>query len=175
VSPRKPRQPPSLTVDAIETAALRYLARSDRTEAQVKGYLVRLGASAARAQALIRRFQERGYLDDAGYARRWARDRLTRKPMGRDRLEAELIAKGVTPLVAAETLDELYSDEHEQTLAETLARRASVTPAFLRGRGFQEDVIEAVLGGIGREDAAGGESSAARRGRPTKRDSVGAS
>ena len=159
MSPRNPRQPPPLTVEAIEKAALRYLARCDRTEVQVRSYLVRIGAPAARVESLIRAFEKRGYLNDAGYARRWARDRLTRKPMGRGRLEAELLAKGVAPLIVADTLDELYRDQHEQALAEELARRTAVTPAFLRRRGFQEEVIEAVLGAAGSER---GEPSAGR-------------
>ena len=172
MSPRKPRQPPSPTVDAIEEAALRYLARSDRTEAQVKGYLARIGASAVRTRTIIRRFYKRGYLNDAGYARRWARDRLARKPMGRDRLEAELLAKGLAPVIVAETLDELYGDEQEQALAEALARQISVTPSFLRRRGFQEDIIEAVFGNTGREESAGREPSAVRRRRRTAIDTV---
>jgi regulatory protein len=173
VSPRKPRQPQSPTVDAIEEAALRYLARSDRTEAQVKGYLARIGAPAARARTIIRRFHERGYLNDAGYARRWGRDRLARKPMGRDRLEAELLAKGLTPVIVEETLDELYRDEHEQALAESLARQRSVTPSFLRRRGFQEDIIEAMFGNTGREESVG-ESAAVRRRPAADRHRLGA-
>jgi len=172
VSPRNPRQPPLLAVEAIEKAALRYLARCDRTEAQVRGYLVRIGASAARAERLISGFQARGYLDDAGYARRWARDRLSRKPMGRGRLEAELMAKGVASNVVADTLDELYREQHEQALAEELARRTAVTPAFLRRRGFQEEVIEAVLGAAYRQD--GEPSAIQRRGRAQDRQRLGA-
>lgn len=162
VSPRKPRQP-SPTVDAIEQAALRYLARSDRTEAQVKGYLARIGASAVRTRTIIRRFHERGYLNDAGYAQRWARDRLARTPMGRDRLEAELLAKGLTTVLVSETLDGLYGEGQERALAEALARRPSVTSSFLRRRGFQEDIIESVIRNTGHEESAGKEPSATRR------------
>ena len=172
MSLRKPHQPPSPTVDAIEEAALRYLARSDRTEAQVKGYLARIGASAARTRTIISRFHERGYLNDAEYARRWARNRLARKPMGRDRLEAELLAKGVTPVIIAETLDELYRDKQEQALAEALARQTSVTPSFLRRRGFQEDIIEAVLGGTRCEESGGSRPSAGQRRRRPQIDTV---
>jgi SOS response regulatory protein OraA/RecX len=172
VSLRKPRQPPSPTVDAIEESALRYLARSDRTEAQVKGYLARIGASAARIRTIIRRFHERGYLNDAGYARRWARDRLARKPMGRDRLEAELLAKGMTLVIVAETLDELYGDGQEQALAAALARQPAVTSSVLRRRGFQEDIIESVLGNTGREESVGSEPSAVRQRRRPGVDSV---
>ena len=171
MSPRKPRQPPP-PLEAIEDAALRYLARADRTEAQVKGYLARIGASAARARTLIRRLHQRGYLNDAGFARRWARDRLIRKPMGRERLEAELQAKGVAPLIVAETLDELYRNEREYVLAEALARRTAVTPSFLRRRGFPEDIIEAVIGSAGRGEQADGEPSAARRNRRPQIDMV---
>src|SRR5881296_2685496 len=50
----------SPVVDPTEQAALRYLARRDRTEAQMKAYLVRLGASSTSIRNMIKRLVERG-------------------------------------------------------------------------------------------------------------------
>jgi regulatory protein len=140
-------------------AALRYLGRRDRTEAQVAAFLRRRGVSAPRVAAELRRLRILGYLNDEAYARRWAASRLSRKPMGRLRLEAELLAQGVDRALARAALDEAYGGRTERELAEAvLAQRAGTAgdraaqaglrvrqARLLRGRGFSEETIEAVL------------------------------
>jgi regulatory protein len=130
--------------DPIQQAALRYLARRPRTIAQMKAYLARIGASPTGVRTAIAKFQRLGYLDDDAYARRWARDRLARKPMGRERLEHELGAQGLEEHLIAVTLEELYGETSERELALKLAGSRAVTPSFLRRRGFSEDTIESV-------------------------------
>ena len=132
--------------DPIQQAALRYLARRPRTIAHMKAHLVRIGASPARVRTLIANFQRLGYLDDAEYARRWARNRLARKPMGRERLECELTAQGLEAHISGIVLDELYGETSERELALKLAASRAVTPGFLRRRGFADDTIESVCG-----------------------------
>jgi len=142
--------------DLIEQAALRYLANRDRTEAQVRGFLSRAGASAPRAKDVIARFFRLGYLNDAVYAQRWAGVRLARRPMGRDRLEAELLAQGLDRATVAKTLDKVYSKQNERDLARSLlsrrigsgTRRTDAARAgLLRRYGFREEVIEELLNG----------------------------
>ncbi|MER3422183.1 MAG: hypothetical protein C4293_02065, partial [Nitrospiraceae bacterium] len=93
--------------DPLEQAALRHLARRDRTEAQMKAYLTRMGASPTRITSVIRGLQARGYLNDQAYALRWARSRIERRPMGRDRLEAELIGQGLDRHTVSGVLDQV--------------------------------------------------------------------
>lgn len=142
------------TGDAIELAVLRYLARRDRTEAQVRAFLNRAGASVSRTQVLIKGFLQRGYLNDEAYALRWARDRLARRPMGHDRLEAELLAQGFDSATTARTLQRIYSERNERDLARSLlslrsgSRRTEAARAgLLRRHGFREELIEELLGG----------------------------
>lgn len=135
--------------------ALGYLARCDRTEAQLTAFLVRKGLQAARIQPILRRLRGLGYLNDDAYARRWAAARVARQPMGRARLEAELSAKGLDRSVVLNTIEEVYRDLREPDLARMLMRRdrrglkgATLAQRVrrLRGRGFSEEIIEEVLG-----------------------------
>jgi regulatory protein len=138
----------------IEQGAFRYLAARDRTEAQFKRYLAKLGASPTRVRLLTTLFRSRGYLDDAAFAMRWAQSRLARRPMGRARLEAELLKQGVDPVITSRTLDQVYRDRTERELADCLlmsrcgrGTRGGLArdAALLRRHGFSEETIEAAL------------------------------
>lgn len=154
------RQPVSLRragrrgANRIESSAVRYLAVRDRTEAQLRAYLTKVGASPSRIRALITRFRARGYLNDEAFAVQWARSRLARRPMGRARLEAELLRQGVARHTTTRTLDLMYGEVSERELACRLVRHAIPHRAELvrcaerlRRRGFSEETIEAVLSG----------------------------
>jgi regulatory protein len=144
----------SKPLDRLETAALRYLARRERHEGQVRAHLERAGASPSQIRTLLSRFRRLGYLDDRGYARRWIEARLQRKPMGRERAEAELLAKGFDPSVLRETLDEVYREQDERRLAQSLLHQGGYDrqdgpiarmAALLRRHGFTDETIESVL------------------------------
>jgi len=144
----------SPAVDPTEQATFRYLARRDRTEAQMRAYLIRLGVSSARAGRVIKRLVEQGYLDDERYGFRWASARLARRPMGRERLEAEMVGQGLERDTIERTLDQVYGERSEGELALTLLRRKydlrnpacrSSGATLLRRYGFTEETIEAVL------------------------------
>lgn len=145
----------SPVVDPTEQAALRYLARRDRTEAQMRTYLTRMGESSAQVGSMIKRLVERGYLNDDRYALRWASERLAHRPMGRERLEAELMGQGLERDLVVHTLDQVYGERSERDLALALLRRKhdvrnpasrSREAILLRRYGFAEETIEAVLG-----------------------------
>jgi len=151
---RQTLQSLSPVVDPTEQAALRYLARRDRTDAQMRAYLIRLGVSSARAGRVIKRLVEQGYLDDERYGLRWASARLARRPMGRERLEAEMIGQGLERDTIERTLDQVYGERSERELALALLRRKydvrnpasrSAGATLLRRYGFTEETIEAVL------------------------------
>ena len=139
----------------FERAAVRYLAGRDRTEAQMKAYLTRAGASPARIRALLDHFRARGYINDRAYALRWAQARLKQRPMGTARLEAELEAKGFAPATVAETVAQAYEGRAPREWAARLLRQREragrpLTPGrragLLRQYGFEEDVIEEMAG-----------------------------
>ncbi len=149
----KPRRA-SLSAAAAEQAALRYLARRDRTQEQVRAYLLRLGLSQPGVRTLLRQLVRLGYVNDARYAARWTKARLARRPMGRDRLEAELLAQGLDASLVASTLALEFGERSERDLAQTLLAKGAkavrgASPgqlgALLRRHGFSEDLIQNLL------------------------------
>lgn len=149
-----PHTKPTVPPDSLLSAALRYLARGDRTVAQMTGYLNRKNASPALVRRVLVRLRGWGYLDDGAFAARWAGARLARRPMGRARLEAELRAKGFDEGTVLKTVVQVFRETDEADLARTLVarrlregRRGRVrAAAVLRRDGFTDDTIEAVLG-----------------------------
>lgn len=132
------------------TMAIRYLARAERTASQVEQYVQGKGASRAQGQGVIRELERRGYLDDQAYAMRWAEARLSRRPMGRERLKLELLSRGFEDRVAERALLSAYRSISEQELAcralegRTARTRPPQWVRFLRQRGFDDDTIQQV-------------------------------
>jgi regulatory protein len=135
--------------------AVRYLARWDRTVAQMEQFLRDKGASPTQVTHTIGRLSDLRYLNDRAYAERWVDSRLARQPMGRERLKVELQAKGVPDPV----IDEALSDALKHLDEDALARRAltarlragrrrmtSLQAArLLRQWGFDEDVVARIM------------------------------
>jgi regulatory protein len=130
--------------------AVRYLARTDRTTAQVERYVQEKGASRTQGRAIILDLQRKGYLNDQAYAMRWAETRLSRRPMGRERLKAELLQRGFEEQVTERALRKAYQSISEQELAcQALEPRVGRTRPLqwvrlLRQRGFDDDTIQQV-------------------------------
>ena len=140
--------------------AVRALARSDRTTAQIERLLAAKGASPSQVRAAIRRLTSLRYLDDVAFAARWADRRLARMPMGRARLHEELLATGCPEQIVRATLRATYRKVNEQDLAMQVVMMAgratsAQTPGrvarLLSQRGFDEDTIETVMGPLMRE------------------------
>jgi SOS response regulatory protein OraA/RecX len=112
----------------------------------MKAYLSRLGASATQIGALVVQFRSRHYLNDEAFALRWARGRLARRPMGRERLEAELLGQGIDQPTTTWALNRTYDEISELDLARRLLERRVAGPVLLRRYGFSEETIEALFG-----------------------------
>ena len=137
--------------------AVRYLARGDRSAAQVQRYLAGRGFSKAEIRRALRTLQRLGYVDDEAVALRMAEARLARRPMAREALAVELEARGFAPAAVARAVQRAYAWLSDEAMAQrflkSLPRRFS-DPAqegrrragLLRGRGFSADVSESVLG-----------------------------
>jgi SOS response regulatory protein OraA/RecX len=109
---------------------------------------------------VVRRLTSLKYLDDVSFAARWADRRLERMPMGRVRLQEELLATGCPEPIVHATLRVAYRKVSERDLAMqvvTMAGRISSAQArdrvarLLSQRGFDEDTIETVMGPLMRE------------------------
>ncbi len=130
--------------------AMRYLARWDRTVAQLEQHLRAKGASPALIHQTTGRLSDLRYLNDRTFAERWVERRLARQPMGPARLKAELQAKGITASLADDTVGKALLNIDQETVArralesrQRKGRRLTLVQAqlFLRQRGFEEEVI----------------------------------
>ena len=72
---------------------------------------------------MVDRLRAERYLDDAGYAARFARSRLAHHGLGRRRVQAVLVQKGVARATIAEGLQSALAEVSEQDILDTLARR----------------------------------------------------
>jgi regulatory protein len=135
--------------------AVRALARRDRTTDQIARLLAAKGASPTQVRTVVRRLTSLKYLDDAAFALRWAERRLARMPVGRARLQEELLATGCSESIVQETVRASYRKVSERDLArQVVATAGKLTSPRMRGRvarllsqrGFDEDTIETALG-----------------------------
>ena len=140
--------------------ALNLLAFRPRSARELKRQLVRKGEPEAFADAAVARLTASGLLNDAEFARQFARSKVVGKGMSRRRLEQELYRKGVERETATEAIGEVLSDEDvdEAGMLERLARKkartlGSLDPAskrrrlyaFLARRGHDSDAIRRAL------------------------------
>ena len=93
--------------------AYRYLSRRERTVAEVRRHLEVKRCEPAAIDAAVAELEDLGYLDDAGYAERFAEDRRELDGWGAERIARRLAAVGVdrehivTAVAARDTASEL--------------------------------------------------------------------
>jgi regulatory protein len=139
--------------DAWE-AAIALLAMRGYSTHDLQQRLRRRGYAAEAIAAAVTRLTAARYLDDAEYARAWARSRARRLSMGPARLARELRARGVSEEHIAAALAEVRAEDDPRTLAEAAAARRLKglqgvpaeaarrrLAAYLARRGFSTDII----------------------------------
>lgn len=148
-------------MDEAVRLAVGFLARQDRTVAQVEKFLAARGASPSQIKQVVHRLTDLRYLSDQDYAQRWVERRLSTRPMGPERLKAELQAKGISDALA----DRVVAGAFRTTKEEIVAHRAlqtkqsrgqPLTPVqmerLLRQCGFEDETIERVIGECQRKE-----------------------
>jgi regulatory protein len=140
--------------DEVIRLAVRFLAQRDRTAAQVERFLLSRGVTSSHIEQATHRLTDLRYLDDLAYARRWVEKRLATKPMGPERLKAELQAKGISDGLADRVLAEVFRQNGEETVARRALRamphqgkRSALgyMARFLHQRGFSDGMIERMM------------------------------
>ncbi|MBO8162542.1 MAG: RecX family transcriptional regulator [Brevibacillus sp.] len=137
--------------------ALRLLGIRPRTAAQLEQYLTDKGYSSAIAREVRLLCEERGYIDDRDYARRWVAERIRNRPRGRYALKMELMQKGISMDIAEAALSELDQREELEAARRWLSkrlRREAELPSdsrqlqkilvALTRKGFSHAVVKAV-------------------------------
>jgi regulatory protein len=86
--------PPDPFAAAVELA-FRFIAKRDRTVAEVRAKLQGKGVEEAAVDHAVAELTATGYLDDGRYAQRFAEDRINLDGWGSDRIERRLVELGV--------------------------------------------------------------------------------
>ncbi|HEU5407105.1 MAG TPA: regulatory protein RecX [Nitrospira sp.] len=130
------------------------MSKRDRTITQVEQFLRSKGASSLQVTQAIHRLSDLRYLNDHAYAQRWVNRRLAVRPMGEERLKAELQAKGISEALAARVTAEALREIDERVLAQRALQSAqrhdrrltsSQMMRLLRQRGFSEETIDRMI------------------------------
>lgn len=137
--------------------AVKLLAMRALTTEEVRRRLARRGYDAEQIQAVIARLTASRYLDDAEYARAWARARAHRRSLGPARLARELQARGIAEPVISGAVREAFAERGARELAEAAAVRKlqglqGVAPevarrrlgAYLTRQGFAVEIVLAL-------------------------------
>lgn len=136
--------------DAL-TQATRLLAATDKTRAQLLEALEKRGYEAGEAADAAARAQALGYLDDGRVARKKAQAEL-RAGWAGEALLARLTFTGLEEPLARAAVQEAIAEAGwsalEAARALVAGRKLSGAKAarFLASRGFEEDVVERVVG-----------------------------
>ena len=138
-------------------AAARLLERRPRTRKELSVALRRKKIGAGVIEEVLNALVDSGLINDAAFAKQFARERAARKD-GPRRTRSELAARGVTREAAAEALSGSTSPESQYEAARALyekwnrrttprepEKRARAVASFLARRGHEMDVIRRVL------------------------------
>ncbi len=164
--PVRPAFAAELALVATWDRATRLLAARARSRAELRRQLLLKGEAAGAVDAALDRLERAGYLDDADYARQFARSKALGRGMSRRRVQQELAKRGISRELAEAALADVFADEGvgEGEAVARLARkklrslirldaptRRRRLYAFLARRGFEHDDISRVLRDLGED------------------------
>jgi regulatory protein len=129
--------------------------------AELRRALLDRGHEPAEVEAAIERLRAERYLDDRGFAERFARSRMAHQGLGRARVRQGLRQRGVARAETEAGLEGALREVDERAVLDGLARRywrqhARVEPArrlprlwaFLLRRGFAGGLVHERLGAL---------------------------
>jgi regulatory protein len=159
----KPRQ--IETESALYDAAIKILMRRAHSVSEMKKALIRRTADEDLIQKVIARLKQNAYIDDARYAKQFARQRTEGRKQGKFRVARDLRARGVPDRHIEAALEEAAQNTDEAAVVRQRIERklrsfrgeiddrklASLYRSLLRA-GFSSDVIRRELRALTREE-----------------------
>ncbi len=134
--------------------ALQRLARRDHSVAELRRALLERGHDEEEVEAALGRLRRERYVDDTGFAERFARSRMANQGHGRMRIRQDLRLRGVERRTVEAGIAGALREVDEKVVVDALARRywrqhAAVEPAkrlkhlwaFLVRRGFAPGLV----------------------------------
>jgi regulatory protein len=154
------------TEEQLYASALRALMRRAHSVYEMRLYLERRAEDKDIVPTVMRRLKDHGYLDDARYARQFARARAQNRRQGGYRITRELRTRGVPDRHIEAAVTETFAETDESLLVRQRIQRklrsfrgalderklASLYRSLLRA-GFSSDVIRKELRLINRDAA----------------------
>jgi regulatory protein len=142
----------SASPDDLASRAYRWLARRDRSRAEMRGYLRRYSDDVAEIERLLDEFEQRGYLSEARLAEQVIRSRRSRASS--TRIRQELDRRGIAAEIVAESTRALESGDVDAAVS-LWKKRFRVPPEdrvererqlrFLLNRGFSHAIALRVI------------------------------
>jgi len=142
----------SARIQAMDKA-LDLLARAPHSTFTLRTKLLRRKFETRVVEEILTSLLDNGYLDDAGFAEDWLRNRCERRPEGRAALLAGLLRKGIGRRLAEQVLQMYLTPElereHALRVLEKLRRQGVMDQARLinrlKARGFAFPLIRSLL------------------------------
>lgn len=139
-------------LDKAYDRALNLISHRPRSEWELHNYLKRKDYDEDIIRQTLERLHERGYIDDANFARRWVETRRLLKPTSKRRLNQELRQKHIADEIISQVLTEDEADELA-VLRELIARKRKQPKyqdnlklmQYLSRQGFNYDDIKSLL------------------------------
>lgn len=121
--------------------ALYLLEYRSHSKKELADKIARTAASKEAAQEAANRMEDLGLIDDAKYARDYARSLFLRKKFGSRRVKQELLQKGIDRDLADEILGEYAQLDTDETIYDILSRKY---PAFMQDEKVRRRAVAAL-------------------------------
>ena len=128
VTPQDRQASPELRLERAREIAWGALNRREHTVAELAAVLERKRVEPEMAAAVLTELQEGGWLDDAGYAQRFAEDRRNLDGWGSERIERRLRSLGIAPEHVEAAVGARGGSEEMEAALDLLRRRFPQPP-----------------------------------------------
>ncbi|MDI5973070.1 recombination regulator RecX [Streptomyces sp. SL13] len=133
-SSRAEQGPPSDPEERARAICLRLLTGTPRTRKQLADALRRREVPDDVAEHVLSRFEDVGLIDDAAFAGAWVESRHHGRGLARRALARELRTRGVESGLIDEAVNQLDSEQEEQTARTLVERKLASTRGLDRDR-----------------------------------------
>jgi regulatory protein len=155
--------PDAAPEDVARSILLRKLTVAPRTRAQLADALAQRGVPDEVADSALDRFEDLGLVDDAEFARQWARSRQAGRGLARRALAYELRQRGVDDDLVKDALDDPELGDELTTARELVRRRLAAARPRLSDPVERERQTRRALGMLARKGYGGGVAARAVR------------